>query len=325
MDLDRNIINQNREKVANLLKIYGEDTLSYFHLQEDRNYFFSPSGKSFLSFKTLNGVAIVASDPVGEVSEFSTLISSFLAYTRSWKIKPCFISLSSNYLKILQTHGFKTSKIGEEAIINLDTFELQSLKKKVRRAVKHIESLDIEIFFYSPKNLPNFIKLQIEDISNNWLKKNGRKERGFSMTLRRLPNEFDTDCVFAVAVNDAKVEGYLCFVPVYKYSMLSLDHARRKDNAPNGLNEFLIIKSAEYFKSKGIKKISLNFAIFSNILAEKSILLANLNSILERLYKSHTLRTFNEKFAPTWETRYVAFASLRHMPLYLLAILRAER
>ena len=317
--------NKYKEKVALLLKTYGQDTLSYFHLQDDRQYFFSPSGKSFLSFRVLNKVAIVAADPVGECSEFSHLISSFLEYLRAWKIKPCFIGLSSSHLSTFHANGFKTTKIGEEAIINLLTFSNTNLKKKVRRAVRHIDEMCIEIFFYTPRNIPSFINQQIVQISQSWIKNNGRKERGFSMTLKRLPTDFDADCIYAVAMEKSKVIGYLCFAPIYKSSALSLDQARRRVDSPNGLNEFLIIKSAEYFKANGIKRISLNFAIFSNILKDKSDLLSTLSTILERLYKSHTLRAFNEKFSPSWETRYAAFASLRHMPIYLLAILRAER
>ncbi len=325
MSLDVIAINQNRQKVATLLRNYGEDTLSYFHLQDERNYFFSPSGKSFLSFKILNKVAIVAAGPVGDKSEFNILISSFLDYTKTWKLNPCFISLNSAHLPTLQRHGFITSKIGEEAIINLETFDKKLLKKKVRRAVKHIDSLGIEIFFYSPNNLPKFIKSQIEEISSDWIKHNGKKERGFSMTLKRLPNDLDSDCIFAVAMKKSYAIGFLCFVPIYKSYTLSLDQARRRCDSPNGTNEFLIIKSAEYFKTNGIKKLSLNFAIFSNILKDKSNMLINLSSMMEKFYKSHRLRAFNEKFSPSWETRYAAFASLKHMPLYILAILRAER
>lgn len=318
-------IDQNREKVSLLLKNYGHDTLSYFHLQYERRYFFSPSGKSFLSFKVLNKVAIVAADPVGEPSEFTNLFTSFMQYAKAWKLTPCFVGLSCSYIPILKNHGFKTTKIGEEAIINLNSFNKELLKKKVKRAVKHIEKQGIEIFFFSPQNIPTSVQLQIEEISRRWIKNKGGREKGFSMTLKRLPNKFDTDCIFAVAMKDSVVEGYLCYVPIYKSAILSLDQARRKHDAPNGLNEFLIIKSAEYFKDKGIKKVSLNFATFSNILEKKSTLKANLYTVLEKIYKCNSLRTFNEKFSPSWEDRYIAYATIKHIPLYLLAILRAER
>ena len=318
-------INHHKEKAALLLKSYGEDTLSYFHLQDERQYFFSPSGKSFLSFKVLNKVAIVAADPVGKTSEFTNLFSSFFQYTKTWKLTPCFIGLSYSHIAFFQKHGFKTTKIGEEAIIKLDLFNRQLLKKKVKRAVRHIEELGMEIFFFTPQNIPQFVWKQLEKISQAWIKNKGGREKGFSMTLKRLPTKGDGDCIFAVAMKDSEVEGYLCFAPVYKSATVSLDQARRKKNTPNGLNEFLIIKSAEYFKERGIKKISLNFATFSNIGENKISVKTTFYKTLGKLYRCNSIRSFNEKFSPAWEERYAAFAKMRHMPFYLLAILRAER
>lgn len=318
-------IKHHKAKAALLLKSYGEDTLSYFHLQDERQYFFSPSGKSFLSFKVLNKVAIVASNPVGESAEFTNLFTSFLQYTKTWKLTPCFVGLSHSYVAILKKHGFKTTKIGEEAIITLGTFNQQLLKKKVKRAVRHVQDQGIEIFFFSPHNIPPNVSEQIEEISQQWIKNKGGREKGFSMTLKRLPNKFDVDCIFAVAMKNSRVEGYLFFTPIYKSATLSLDQARRKNDAPNGLNEFLIIKSAEYFKERGIKKISLNFATFSNIGEDKLGPMTTIYKILGNIYRCNSLRSFNEKFSPSWEVRYAAFAKMRHMPLYLLAIFRAER
>lgn len=317
-----------KEKVLLLLKNYGEDTLSYFHLQDERKYFFSPSGKSFLSYKILNRVAIVAADPVGESSELQLLLKSFLQYTSIWKLIPCFIGISNTYVSILQENGLRSTKIGEEALLILDTFDRKKLKKKVKRAIRHIEELGIEIFFFSPHMLPVSIRQQIEQISHEWVQKKGGREKGFSMTLKRFPNTLDKDCKIAVAIKDSTVLGYLCFTPAYQASTVSLDQARRKKDTPNGLNEFLIVKSAEYFKEQRIKKVSLNFATFSNILEHETSRFAirkTIFNMLEKMYKCNSLRAFNEKFFPIWESRYVAFPTLKYIPLYLLAILRAER
>ncbi|HEV2339676.1 MAG TPA: DUF2156 domain-containing protein [Patescibacteria group bacterium] len=321
-------VTENKEKVIPLLKNYGHDTLSYFHLQDERKYFFSPSGKSFLSFKVLNKVAVVATDPVGEPSELPLLFSSFLQYTTTWKLTPCFIGLSFAHTSFLEQSGLRITKIGEEAILSLHSFDRETLKKKVKRAVRHIEERGVDIFFFSPSNLPVSLREQIERVSQAWIQGKGGREKGFSMTLRRFPNARDTDCKIVVALKENIVLGYLCFAPAYRTATVSLDQARRRKDAPNGLNEFLIVKSAEYFKSHGIKKVSLNFATFSNI-AQRSrpgfTIRVTMWKVLEKMYKCNSLRLFCEKFSPTWESRYVAYPTLKHLPLYMLAILRAER
>lgn len=317
-----------KERVTHILKNYGKDTLSYFHLQDERRYFFSPSGRSFLSFKIFAKIAIVAADPVGESSELELLLNSFLQYTKAWKLIPCFVGLSSTYIHILQGKSLHITKIGEEAILSLSSFDRNNLKKKVKRAVRHIEESGIDIFSFSPQNLPLSLRIQIEEISKEWIRGKGGREKGFSMTLRRFPNEIDKDCKIIVAIKNEIVLGYLCFTPAYQAATVSLDHARRRKDAPNGLNEFLIVKSAEYFKDQRVKKVSLNFATFSNILDKNSSRFAikpHIFKFLEKVYGCSSLRSFNEKFSPTWQNRYMAYPTLKHIPLYMIAILRAER
>jgi len=318
-----------REQVRTVLKQYGEDTLSYFHLQDERRYFFSPTGQSFLSFKLHYKVAVVASDPVGDLSEIPLLLSTFITYCETWGLKPLFVAFNKQFLPLLMSLQFQTLKIGEEAVVDISTFKRDLLKKKVRRAVRHIEQQGVEVFFYTPLTIPESILSQIMEISNAWLSKNGKKEKGYIMTLKRLPDKSDVDCQYVIAIQNNVVIGFLCLMPVYGDSSLSLDYVRRKDNTHNGLTEFLIIKSAEYYQRKGIKNISLNFATFTDLLDVKYSLKKKMYYILLKpikiWYKVDTLREFNQKFMPQWHGRYIAYTSLKHMPRYLLALLKAER
>ncbi len=318
-----------KEQVKQILQQYGDDTLAYFHLQHNRKYFFSPSGKSFVSYKVLNKVAIVAGNPVGPEDEIRMLMQSFIHYAKSWQLKPFFVGLSDKYLALLNDLHMKILKIGEEAMLDLPSFDQDGLKKKVRRAVRHVEKLGVEIFFCNAQTLPKSFYADIYALSKKWLANKGKKEKGFVMTLGRIPNQFDKDCQFAIAIQNTKIQGFLCFTPVYTKRMLSLDICRREDNACNGLTEFLIIKSAEYFKERGVQKISLNFATFSGVtethVSIKHKILYTTAQILKKMYKSDTLREFNEKFSPSWKNRYIAYTSKRNLPFYLLAILRAER
>jgi lysylphosphatidylglycerol synthetase-like protein (DUF2156 family) len=47
----------------------GCDTLSFFALRADKRYFFSPSGRTFLAYRVLHGVALVSGDPIGDDAE----------------------------------------------------------------------------------------------------------------------------------------------------------------------------------------------------------------------------------------------------------------
>lgn len=328
-ELNSNNICTQKDRVANILKRSGNDSLSYFHLQDDRHYFFSPSGETFLSYKIYNKVAVVGGDPVGLKKETDILLTSFISYLKVWGLSPCLLGLSKEYKENVAQLGLRIVKIGEEAILDLKSFDRSKLKKKVRRAVRYSEKNGLTILFSSPENLLHKQKKEIRDIYHEWLKTKGKKgKRGFSMTLNRLPSEFDADCQVVLAVKENKVLGFLTLAPIYQQGGLSLDLVRHGKEAPNGINEFLIVKTAEYFKEKSINKISLNFAAFSNMFeSNKKIsnkVLSFLGAILSEFYESNGLRKFNEKFLPQWESRYVAFSNSLLLPVYVLAIARAE-
>jgi len=323
------IFSEDIAQTKNILKRYGSDSLSYFHLQEKRRYFTSPSGKSFISFKLHNKVAIISSDPVGPKYEIEKLTKSFLSFLKTWGMKPCFIGTSQEYSLILRGLNFYVHKIGEEAIIDLESFDNELLKKKVRRAVRHIEELNVDFFIASPSQLTPLLYDQIFAVSKEWLTKKGKKERGFSMTLGRVPNLSDEDCKIALAVKEGNVLGFLSFTPIYKNESYSLDFTRNRKFSPNGLNEFLIVKSLKYFKENNIKKVSLNFVTFVDTSgmrkSSKNTIVKLIFKLFGKVYNSKNIQKFNQKFHPEWISRHIAYYSRRNITQYITAVLKMER
>jgi lysylphosphatidylglycerol synthetase-like protein (DUF2156 family) len=149
------------------------------------------------------------------------------------------------------------------------------------------------------------------------------------MTLGRIPTDMDLDCEIVLALQNEKVIGYLTFVPFYASNGLSLDAARKKKNVPNGLTEFLLIQSLEHFKNHGIRTVSLNFATFHHSMENSQrlsykLLLVGFYKLLSYIYKTNSLYTFNNKFLPSWQERYIVFEKKRHLPSFLFAIAKTE-
>lgn len=313
-----------------ILKKHGTDSLSYFSLQKSRKYFFSASQKSFLSYCIKGNVAVVGANPVGIREEIPELIDSFIFYLNKTHKKPCFLGVNKNYANYLKKKRFTIFKIGEEAIINLETFDEKLLKKKVRRVLRHMHRSNVVIQIHNRHMVPAAILKQIKQTSKMWLSSRKKEERGFSMTLGAVPTKFHKDCEFIVALKENIVLGYLCFVPVYQGSAWSLDAMRRREVSPNGLMEFLMIQAAKQYKMRGFKKISLNFATFANTKNDinsklLSRILGAVYVYLSKFYQCKSLHQFNKKFLPDWESRYLAIANLRSIPFSALAILKAEK
>ena len=54
-----------RGLAARLVRAHGTDTLSFFKLRADKQYFFSSDGAAFVGYRIENGVLLLSGDPVG--------------------------------------------------------------------------------------------------------------------------------------------------------------------------------------------------------------------------------------------------------------------
>jgi phosphatidylglycerol lysyltransferase len=318
-----------RARARRLVEAYGSDTLAYFSLQDGRSYFFDESKRAFVSYRIWRNVALVAGDPVGPPECHLELVRSFLQFTVNNGLEPCFLGVPGTSLHLYRSLGMGSLKVGEEAVIDLAQFELHSLKRKVRRAARHISDLKIAAAVYRRDEVPPHIMDQVRDISRAWVRDKGGSERGFSMTLGRLPRAVDKDCELIVAQQGDKVFGFLSLTPVYQGNAWSLDSMRRRPESPNGLMEFLVIAAAENYAARGSSRLSLNFATLSNAANDiesraidetRRFLFDHLSSF----YQLKSLYQFNNKFAPDWCSRYLTYRDVLKIPRLALAIAQSE-
>jgi lysyl-tRNA synthetase class 2 len=156
-------------------------------------------------------------------------------------------------------------------------------------------------------------------------------ERGFSMALGRVGGPGDGECVIATATENGVLRGLLHFVP-WGSDGLSLDLMRRERIAQPGVNDFLIVETIKAAQELGIKRVSLNFAVFRSTLARGErigagpVLRAWRNILLfaSRWFQIESLYKFNAKFCPIWVPRFFVFAGPTDAPRVALAALEAE-
>ena len=329
MDNPPNKMVKNINAAQLLLENYGKDSLSYFTLHEKKLFFFSSTGQSFLSYTVERKIALVSGDPIGPVTDIHLLLKEFNYFIKGAGLKSCFLAINYDTLQNLSAIGHKHLHIGKEAIITLSSFDKNLLKKKVRRAERHILNQGIVCRIFNRKSIPQHYLNQLHIIAEEWLKEKGGKEKRFTMTLGRIPMSSDPNCEIVLALQNDNVIGYLTFVPVYASNSLSLDASRKYRNVPNGLTEFLLIQSLEHFKKNGIRTVSLNFATFylskSDIhQSSYKILVTHFYKVLSLIYKTNTLYKFNNKFLPSWKDRYIVFEKRRYLPNYLFAVAKTE-
>ena len=151
------------------------------------------------------------------------------------------------------------------------------------------------------------------------------------MALGRVGRPRDGDCVIATATENGVLRALLHFVP-WGSDGLSLDLMRRDRNAQPGVNDFLIVEAVKAASDLGVKRISLNFAVFRAALERGERIGAGpvlrawrrILIFMSRWFQIESLYKFNAKFCPVWVPRFFVFPGTTDVLRVGIAALEAE-
>ncbi|HEY7918133.1 MAG TPA: phosphatidylglycerol lysyltransferase domain-containing protein [Streptosporangiaceae bacterium] len=323
---------QDAERVRELLKKQGDrDSLGYFTLRSDKSIIWSPTGKSCIGYRVVSGVMLAGGDPLGDPEAWPGAIHAFLDEAARHAWVPAVMGCGEHAAEVWCREGDLTAlELGDEAVVEVADFSLQGrAMRNVRQMVARVERSG---YVADVRRAGDVGCEQIGEFARqagSW--RGNPTERGFSMALGRLGAPGDENCVIATATEDGVLRGVLHFVP-WGADGLSLDLMRRDRSAQPGVNDFLIVETIKAAESLGIKRISLNFAVFRSALERgerigagpvlrlwRGILL-----FASRWFQIESLYKFNAKFTPAWVPRFFVFPGASDAPRVALAALEAE-
>jgi lysyl-tRNA synthetase class 2 len=309
----------------------GTDTLDYFALRRDKDYFFTAARDAFIAYRVSGGVALISGDPVGRAGACPELLRSFVAFghRHGWRIAA--IGVGPDFVPTYEAAGLRTVYIGDEAVVDPREFSLEGRAiRKVRQSVHRLEKAGYTVQVLRRDELTPELLAGLLRVSQLWL--GGQPERGFSMAMDDLWASEHASALFAIALAaDGRPHGFIHYVPVPQARSLSLSAMRRLPETPNGLMEFVLCETFAWGREHGIERVSLNFNAFGELLrADVADLPAwerGLKSVLtraDRYFQVERLLGFNRKFFPRWEPRHAAYERRRDLPWAALVLLTAE-
>jgi lysyl-tRNA synthetase class 2 len=319
-------------RVRELLAKQGDrDSLGYFALRNDKSVIWSPTGKACICYRVVSGVMLASGDPIGDPEAWPGAIGPFLEEAARHAWAPAVMGCSELGAEVWCREGNLTAlELGDEAVVNVAEFSLsgrsmRNVRQMVNRVAKHGYQAEV-------RRVSDISRQDLESIVNaadSW--RGSQTERGFSMALGRIGGRGDEDCVLVTATENGVIRAVLQLVP-WGTDGLSLDLMRRDKSAQPGLNDFLIVETIKAASGLGVKRISLNFAVFRAALergerigagpvlrAWRSVLV-----FLSKWFQIESLYKFNAKFCPVWQPRFFVFPSTRDAPRIALAALEAE-
>ncbi len=304
------------------------DTLDPFAARRDKDFVFAPDGGAALAYRALFGVALGSGDPVGVKDQFSDCLDRFVTYAGEQQLRPVVMLARHDRLPLYQRLGFKTFYLGDEAILDVDSFTLDSPRlRNARQAVKRSMNFGVTADVVHEADIPSSQIAPLREITVR--ARHGKREEGFSAALEEPFAVAQPDCLVAMCRDRSGA-----LVAFQRYSLcnggtkLSADAMRRVRTAPNGTNERMIFEVLQWARGNGIVEVSLNFVAFRRQLERLDV--ATGNGAVARAVRrfnpagATTLYTFTNKFRPRWVPRYLAYRSLADIPGYAIATLSAE-
>lgn len=322
---DRTAIEQARAIVGR----HGGDTLAYFALRDDKEHFFS--GESVVAYAVYGGVCLVSPDPIGPPAEREAVWRAFRQFAdeQGWTV--AVMAAAEDWLPVYRDSGMHDLYVGDEAIVDCRTFRLDGGDRKgLRQAVNRVARNGYTIEFHRPPDLSPTLREGLARIMTE--SRRGDVERGFSMTLGRAFDPADEDLLLAVAFGPDGAPAAFCqYVPAPAIEGWSLDLMRRSDaDHPNGVTDFVVVRTLEWMRDRGFHGLGLNFATMRAVIAGEAgdgLPQRVERWLLKRMSDSmqiESLWRYNAKFGPEWHPRYAVYDSPEHILPAALAVARAE-
>jgi phosphatidylglycerol lysyltransferase len=320
-----------RRRAQKIIKAHTTTSEDFFKLwPHDKAYFFNQAKTAVVAYVVRGGTALVAGDPVGRHRDMAPLLDEFMQFCRVNGWSPAFIHTASAIQPIYQTFGFSRQKIGEEAIVAIDSFVTQTSRSKYfRQITNRFTKRGLSVAYWQPPHsAANIAALQA--VSDDWLSLPGRKERGFMMGS--FSAAYMQQCRIAVLRNpDGSIEAFLNQLPDYHAGEASYDLLRHRKTAPGNSSDFLLSQWLMYLHQHDYRHLNLGLCPLSGLedTEEQSAINNALHFLYangDRFYSFSGLRRFKDKYQPTWTGRYVVYrGGLRGFTQVLTALGRALR
>ncbi|MFH9002321.1 bifunctional lysylphosphatidylglycerol synthetase/lysine--tRNA ligase LysX [Streptomyces afghaniensis] len=303
-------------RIRALLARYGDqDSLGYFATRRDKAVVFSPSGKAAVTYRVEAGVCLAGGDPVGDREAWPHAIAAWQEMARRYAWVPAVMGASEEGARAFVRAGLGALQLGDEAILHVLDFDLDGRDMRVtRQAVNRVRRTGATCRVRRHSTLSEEEMRQTVERADAW--RDTETERGFSMALDRLGDPADGDCLLVEAHDeDGRLLALQSFVP-WGGDGVSLDLMRRDRTAPNGVMEFMVAELCHAAPKLGVRRISLNFAVFRSVFEEGARIGAGpvlrlwrrLLLFFSRWWQLEALYRSNAKYRPEWYPRFLCYA-----------------
>jgi lysyl-tRNA synthetase, class II len=315
-------------RARTVVEAHGDDSLSPFILRPDKSFAFGSGG--VIAYRVIGRTAVVSADPVGPTGSVAALVGPLMRRAHHAGGRVVLYGASARHLPIYRALGLRAICVGEEAVVDPETFTLKGRPvRKLRQSVNRVARRGWQIEAHRGREIDESLESEIDALEAAW-----RSERSQILGFAMAMGEFDLgvrpgDLYVLARSPEGRLSAVMRFLSCG--GNLSLDTMRRVGDTPNGLNESLVCRALLFAREHGVREVSLNYAGLGHLVrsgpsgsAPARVVQRLALDVLGRHFQMDRLVLFNSKFAPEWRPRYLVYESRRALPGAVLRVLQAE-
>lgn len=293
-------------------ELTANDGLSYLATSGRKRRLVSDDDRASLSYVPVAGVALVLGAPAGQRTSVPNLADKFLAVCGAEKLRPVLLGVPRWVAEDLESRGFRSLSVGDEAVTNLEDVHLRGrVWRDVRLALNRAERKDVIFEWVAAKQRTPLLLAELRSVSRAWLARRLLPELHFA--FGDMQQTTDPSVRLGVARSaEGRIEGFVTWVPAAGQGGWMLDLLRgRPGSMNNRLSEFLVGSSMLAFRREGSRLASLGGTPLAHVDRRQwpggRWVFSPLAALARPLYDFEGLRRFKRKFNPTWHPLYLSY------------------
>ncbi|MGO4109954.1 bifunctional lysylphosphatidylglycerol flippase/synthetase MprF [Paenibacillus sp. YAF4_2] len=315
---------QDWEQLQQLLERHSGNFLTHLMYMGDKSFMWTPDHKAVLVYGRIGKTLVALGDPIGDPVSVRLLVRQFRDYADHYAATAVFYQVKAEQLPLYHEFGYRFFKLGEEAIVQLDQFQLSGRRKAdLRAAYNRYERNGFTFEIIKPPFTP-MLWSELKAVSDEWL--GDSKEKGFSLGTFQ-ESYLELAPVAVLRDNENRVAAFASMMPVYDNGKsISIDLMRHRDGL-SGVMDVLFVHLLQWAKGEGYHVFNLGMAplasVGESVYAYRGEQLARWVFLKgSHFYGFQGIRRFKDKFDPEWEPRYLAFPQ---NSLFLKLIIQVTR
>lgn len=324
-----------KDRARSLLEHYGGGSLGWMGMWDGNSYWFNTTGRTYLPYRVLAGVALTTGGPVGPEAERTEAIQQFAGHCARMSWIPCLYSVHKDVRLITDNLRWRSVQVAQDTVLDLGELTFAGKQfQNVRTALNKARRNDLKLEWFRFPTAPRSIAEQIRSISEEWIADRALPELGFTLGGINELNDPAVRCSIIIG-QDHTVHAVASWLPIHEAGNVvgwTLDFMRRRGSGSANSIEVLIAQAALDFQAQGYRSLSLSGTPLTKPPSDNTPdpaqgpleqFLNFLALTLEPVYGFKSLSAFKSRFNPRYEPMYMAYPDPTALPAIAQAISKA--